>query len=157
MKSPGRPSPAHPVCKHWCQCHPVAKGCFWTHQVHLAPARAHQPRKMETRGPMGWPSGLLHPPQDEGLAQTRGHCCIAGLQHEEEEKSSSLSLPCLDVTGASGSCSANPVGAFPAGTAEGPGGSAPAVTCPWPVLGRREGGGSCLRARGARSRPRGEK
>lgn len=90
------------------------------------------------------------------LTQPRGHHCIAGLPHEEEEKFSSLSSPCLGVASAGGSCSANPVGAFLAGTAEGPGSSAPVVTCPLACV-RVEGGGSCSRAWAARSHPGGEK
>lgn len=105
----------------------------------------------------GWPSGVLCPPQAGGrwLSHSREHHCIAGLQ--QEEKPSSLSPPCLDVAGAGSSCSANPAGAFPAGTAEGPGGSAPAVTCPPARVGAEGGRRQLLEGLGSPFPSRGRK
>lgn len=52
------------------------------------------------------------------LSHPREHPCITGFQQEKEEEKSSSS-PSLDVTGAGGSCSPNPVGMFLGGTIEG--------------------------------------
>lgn len=69
----------------------------------------------------------------------RGHPCISGFHQEKEEEKSSSFSPSLDVTGAGGSCSANPVGMFLRGAVEGLWDSPPAVTCPMAHVGA-EGG-----------------
>lgn len=119
------------------------KGCFQTHQI--PPGTGMSPSALGDGDQAGFGVALRAAVSNTGqgageqwLSHPRGHHCIAGLWHEE--KSSFLSLPCLVITSASGSCSTNPAGTFPARTAEGLGALLLLSPVPWSTLGWREGG-----------------
>lgn len=108
----------------------------------------------------GWPSGVLCPLQDEGLED--GGCPTQGdtsaslaFSMRRRRRRSLPPSPCLAWMWLVLVAAARqtPRACSRRGQLRDPGTLLPPSSVPWPVLGRREGAGSCSRARGAHSHP----